>query len=32
MLKDAGGIRAHGSQRSRWDAGCRYDFDNPGYR
>jgi hypothetical protein len=32
MLKDAGGIPAHGNQRSGWDAGCRYDFDNPEYR
>ena len=32
MLKDAGGIPAHGNQRSQWDAGCRFDFDNPDYR
>ena len=32
ILKDAGGIPAHGNQRSGWDAGCRYDFDNPDYR
>jgi len=32
MLKDAGGIPAHGNQRAEWDAGCRYDFDNPDYR
>jgi len=32
MLKDAGGIPAHGNQRSEWDAGCRFDFDNPDYR
>ena len=32
MLKDAGGIPAHGNQRSRWDAGCRADYDNPDYR
>jgi len=32
LLKDAGGIPAHGNQRSGWDAGCRYDFDNPDYR
>lgn len=25
-LKDAGGIPAHGNQRSAWDAGCRFDF------
>jgi hypothetical protein len=32
MLKDSGGIPAHGNQRSEWDAGCRFDFDNPDYR
>ncbi|MEM7411580.1 MAG: flavodoxin family protein [Myxococcota bacterium] len=32
MLKDAGGIPAHGNQRSAWDAGCRFDFQNPAYR
>jgi hypothetical protein len=32
MLKDAGGIPAHGNQRSEWDAGCRFDFHNPEYR
>ena len=32
MLKDAGGIPAHGNQRSAWDAGCRLDFANPDYR
>lgn len=32
MLKDAGGIPAHGNQRSLWDAGCRFDFPNPDYR
>jgi hypothetical protein len=32
MLKDAGGIPAHGNQRSEWDAGRRFDFDNPEYR
>ena len=32
MLTDAGGIPAHGNQRAGWDAGCRYDFDNPEYR
>ncbi|MEQ9453108.1 MAG: flavodoxin family protein [Phycisphaeraceae bacterium] len=32
MLKDAGGVPAHGNQRSQWDAGCRFDFDNPAYR
>ncbi len=32
MLKNAGGIPAHGNQRSEWEAGCRFDFDNPEYR
>jgi len=32
MLKDAGGIPAYGNQRSKWDAGCRFDFENPEYR
>jgi len=32
MLKDAGGVPAHGNQRSEWDAGCRFDFENPEYR
>ena len=32
MLKDNGGIPAHGNQRSLWDAGCRFDFPNPEYR
>ena len=32
MVKDAGGIPAHGNQRSEWDAGCRFDFANPDYR
>ena len=32
MLKDAGGIPAHGNQRDRWDAGCRFDHPNPEYR
>ncbi|MFP5255920.1 MAG: flavodoxin family protein [Acidimicrobiia bacterium] len=32
MLKDRGGIPAHGNQRAGWDAGCRYDFENPEHR
>jgi multimeric flavodoxin WrbA len=32
MIKDAGGIPAHGNQRSEWTAGCRFDFPNPDYR
>lgn len=32
ILKESGGIPAHGNQRSLWDAGCRFDFPNPEYR
>lgn len=32
MIKDAGGIPAHGNQRSEWDAGRRFDFENPEHR
>jgi multimeric flavodoxin WrbA len=32
MLKDAGGIPAHGNQRAAWDAGCRFDYPNPEHR
>jgi multimeric flavodoxin WrbA len=32
MIKNAGGIPAHGNQRSAWDAGCRFDSPNPEYR
>jgi multimeric flavodoxin WrbA len=32
LLKDAGGVPAHGNQRSLWDAGCRFDFENPEHR
>lgn len=32
LLKAAGGFPAHGNQRSEWDAGCRFDFENPEYR
>jgi multimeric flavodoxin WrbA len=32
LLKDAGGVPAHGNQRSKWDAGCRFDFENPEHR
>jgi multimeric flavodoxin WrbA len=31
-LKDAGGIPAHGNQRSAWDAGPRFDYPNPEHR
>jgi multimeric flavodoxin WrbA len=32
ILKDIGGIPAHGNQRSLWDSGCRFDHPNPEYR
>lgn len=32
LLRDAGGVPAHGNQRSQWDAGCRFDFENPEHR
>ena len=32
MLTDAGGMPAHGNQRAAWDAGCRFDFENPEHR
>ena len=32
ILRDEGGIPAHGNQRSQWDAGCRFDHPNPLYR
>ncbi|MXW63588.1 MAG: flavodoxin family protein [Bacteroidetes bacterium SB0662_bin_6] len=32
MLKDAGGVPAHGNQRAAWDAGCRFDHANPEHR
>jgi multimeric flavodoxin WrbA len=32
MLKDNGGMPAQGNQRSKWDAGARFDFENPEYR
>ena len=32
LLKDAGGIPAYGNQRSEWDAGSRFDYENPEYR
>ena len=32
MLKDRGGVPAHGNQRSEWDAGCRFDYPNPEHR
>ena len=32
MLKDAGGVPGYGNQRTAWDAGTRFDFENPEYR
>ncbi len=32
MLKDAGGIPAHGNVRTAWDTGTRYGLHNPEYR
>jgi hypothetical protein len=32
MLKDAGGVPAHGNQRPAWDAGTRFDLANPEHR
>jgi multimeric flavodoxin WrbA len=32
MLKNNGGIPAYGNQRSKWDAGCRFENPNPEYR
>lgn len=32
MLKENGGIPAYGNQRAKWDAGARFDFENPEYR
>ena len=29
LLKDAGGVPAYGNQRNKWDAGSRFDFENP---
>jgi multimeric flavodoxin WrbA len=32
LLREAGGIPAHGNQRSLWDVGCRWDLPNPEHR
>ena len=32
LLKNAGGFPAQGNQRSAWDAGQRFDWENPEYR
>jgi len=31
-LHEAGGLPAHGNQRSEWEAGCRFDHPNPEHR
>jgi multimeric flavodoxin WrbA len=32
MLKQSGGVPGYGNQRSEWDAGARFDYENPEYR
>jgi multimeric flavodoxin WrbA len=32
LLRSAGGFPAHGNSRTEWDAGARFDFENPEYR
>jgi len=32
MLKQQGGIPAYGNQRSKWDEGQHFDYENPEYR
>ena len=32
QLHEAGGVPAHGNQRSEWEAGCRFDHPNPEHR
>lgn len=32
MLKQAGGIPAHGNRRAGWDADCRFGCPNPEHR
>lgn len=32
MLKEKGGFPDYGNQRTAWDAGTRFDFENPEYR
>ena len=32
LLREVGGIPAHGNQRSAWADGCRFDHPNPDYR
>jgi multimeric flavodoxin WrbA len=32
LLRNSGGIPAQGNQRAAWDAGARFDYENPEYR
>jgi multimeric flavodoxin WrbA len=32
MIRDAGGIPTYGNQRNAWDAGERFDYENPEHR
>lgn len=32
LMREVGGMPAHGNVRSAWDAGCRFDHPNPEYR
>ena len=32
MLKDNGGVPAYGNQRTKWDNGQHFDYENPEYR
>ena len=32
LLRSAGGFPAHGNSQAQWDAGARFDFENPEYR
>lgn len=32
MITESGGIPAYGNQRTAWDGGARFDFENPEYR
>ena len=32
MLKDSGGIPAYGNQPGEWDAGARFEYENPEHR
>jgi multimeric flavodoxin WrbA len=32
LLKSSGGVPAFGNQRAAWDAGARFDYENPEYR